>query len=162
MVADVWKHRGLRAADAAKRPGLPGAADITRAVPRVVAAEGTAEAGLREADAEAKRLLQHAITTNEPNGRIRAHRSPTVGFLRKLVFRLRTFTSVDRLFTPRFPRGCFHRVGASARTVLHSEFVLGEGTYGFGIRNAALSWRSMGARVRFVCHVCSGIPGRQV
>jgi hypothetical protein len=64
MVADVWKHRGLRvAADTAKHQGpLAGAADILR----VVAVAGTAVAvGLREADTAAKVVSRMRSQTNE-------------------------------------------------------------------------------------------------
>jgi hypothetical protein len=75
MVADVWKHRGLRVAvDTAKHQGPRVAADVLRVV---VGAAGTAvEVGLREADTAAKvvsSMRSQRTNTSPP--------VPTVGFL---------------------------------------------------------------------------------
>jgi hypothetical protein len=114
MVADEWKHRAPRVeADATKRQGPPGVAADVR---QVMAAEAAmAEVGLREADTEAKSRLPHAIATTEyePTGPPVQRWAFFTGLFHLPTFCLRTFTSVDRLFTARILERCFHRVGSS-------------------------------------------------
>src|SRR5882724_812706 len=86
------------------------------------------------------------------------------GFSYLPAFCLRTFTSVDRLFTARIREGCFHRVGSSDCFQIGSqgEFILREWIYGFGNRCPNISRHSLGARMCAVCDVCFGIPRRRV